>query len=158
MKNLLLIGLLLISVSCGSRTDKKAAAEERAAATTDTSALGPETERVYEGLLPAADGPGIRYRLVLHNREHSGDGTFALTMTYLEAENGKDESFDSEGKWGTLRGSKDDPNATVYQLNIGEPDKAMNFLYLKDSLVMLNDSLERAVSPLNYTLKLVGEK
>lgn len=45
---------------------------------TDTAALGPEMLRTYEGLLPAADGPGIRYELTLENREHSGDGTYRL--------------------------------------------------------------------------------
>lgn len=124
---------------------------------TDTAALGPEMLRTYEGLLPAADGPGIRYELTLENREHSGDGTYRLAMTYLEAENGRDTTFFSSGRWGTLRGTDDDPDATVYQLNIGDTTlEQINFLSYPDSLIMLGADMKRAESKLNYTLKLVS--
>lgn len=113
--------------------------------------------RTYEGLLPAADGPGIRYELTLENREHSGDGTYRLAMTYLEAENGRDTTFFSSGRWGTLRGTDDDPDATVYQLNIGDTAlEQINFLSYPDSLIMLGADMKRAESKLNYTLKLVS--
>ena len=118
--------------------------------------FGPEMLRTYEGLLPAADGPGIRYELTLENREHSGDGTYRLAMTYLEAENGRDTTFFSSGRWGTLRGTDDDPDATVYQLNIGDTTlEQINFLSYPDSLIMLGADMKRAESKLNYTLKLV---
>ena len=103
------------------------------------------------------DGPGIRYELTLENREHSGDGTYRLAMTYLEAENGRDTTFFSSGRWGTLRGTDDDPDATVYQLNIGDTTlEQINFLSYPDSLIMLGADMKRAESKLNYTLKLVS--
>ena len=105
--------LALLAASCGHRTDRSTAAPDSSkpaaaasAQATDTAALGPEMLRTYEGLLPAADGPGIRYELTLENREHSGDGTYRLAMTYLEAENGRDTTFFSSGRWGTLRGRR----------------------------------------------------
>ena len=61
------------------------------------SSLGDWQERTYEGVLPAADTPGIRYTLTVRNREYSGDGTFVLAMTYLEAGNGKDETVTYTG-------------------------------------------------------------
>lgn len=92
--------LALLAASCGHRTDRSTAAPDSSkpaaaasAQATDTAALGPEMLRTYEGLLPAADGPGIRYELTLENREHSGDGTYRLAITYFEAENGRDTTF-----------------------------------------------------------------
>ena len=152
--------LALLAASCGHRTDRSTAAPDSSkpsAQATDTAALGPEMLRTYEGLLPAADGPGIRYELTLENREHSGDGTYRLAMTYLEAENGRDTTFFSSGRWGTLRGTDDDPDATVYQLNIGDTTlEQINFLSYPDSLIMLGADMKRAESKLNYTLKLVS--
>lgn len=110
--------------------------------------------RVYEGILPCADCPGIRYDLVLENQEFVGDGTFKLKMTYLEAENGKDSDFESTGKWITLRGDADDINATVYQLNPDSMDAIMNFLVSGDSLIMLDREQKRIRSGLNYILTL----
>ena len=156
--------LALLAASCGHRTDRSTAAPDSSkpaaaasAQATDTAALGPEMLRTYEGLVPAADGPGIRYELTLENREHSGDGTYRLAMTYLEAENGRDTTFFSSGRWGTLRGTDDDPDATVYQLNIGDTTlEQINFLSYPDSLIMLGADMKRAESKLNYTLKLVS--
>ena len=150
--------LALLAASCGHRTDRSTAAPDSSkpaaaasAQATDTAALGPEMLRTYEGLLPAADGPGIRYELTLENREHSGDGTYRLAMTYL------DTTFFSSGRWGTLRGTDDDPDATVYQLNIGDTTlEQINFLSYPDSLIMLGADMKRAESKLNYTLKLVS--
>ena len=151
--------LALLAASCGHRTDRSTAAPDssKPAAAASAQALGPEMLRIYEGLLPAADGPGIRYELTLENREHSGDGTYRLAMTYLEAENGRDTTFFSSGRWGTLRGTDDDPDATVYQLNIGDTTlEQINFLSYPDSLIMLGADMKRAESKLNYTLKLVS--
>lgn len=63
--------------------------------------LGNWVEGHYTGVLPAADCPGIRYRLYVRHREHSGDGQFYLQLTYLEADNGKDAVYTYMGN-GTL--------------------------------------------------------
>lgn len=126
-----------------------------ATASSAPSASGDSTFRVYEGVLPAADGPGIRYRLTLLGKEHSGDGTFHLTTTYLEAEQGEDRSFLSQGRWRTLRGTADDSDATVLQLAPDDSTACVDFLYMTDSLEMLGSGQTRIVSPLDYTLRRV---
>lgn len=118
----------------------------------DTSAGGMVCGR-WEGLLPAASCPGIRYELTLHSREHSGDGTFRLVMTYLEAEDGKDMSYAYCGRRYTLRGMAGDDNATVWQL-AADDGNTFNFQFERDknALTLLNDKLERPQTKLNYTL------
>ena len=103
------------------------------------SSLGDWQERTYEGVLPAADTPGIRYTLTVRNREYSGDGTFVLAMTYLEAENGKDETVTYTGRRFTQRGSADDKDAVVWQL-VADDGTVFNFLVSKEgtSLTLLN--------------------
>ena len=119
------------------------------------SELGALQNRTYEGLLPAASCPGIRYSLTISSREHSGDGTFTLTMTYLEAENGEDRSYTYTGRRFTLRGMAGDENATVWQL-VADSDKGtFNFLREDDTtLTLLNDRLEKPETTLNYSLRL----
>ena len=111
----------------------------------------------YEGTLPAADCPGIRYRLNLRHREHSGDGWFLLQQTYLEAEDGKDVVYTCQGKRLTQRGTPDDSNATVWQLLPDGEGQPYNFLYENNgrSLTLLNSDFKRNESSLNFTLNKV---
>ena len=117
--------------------------------------LGAWQELHYEGILPAADCPGIRYTLTLRHREHSGDGTFQLQMTYLEAEDGKDVTFSYTGRRLTLRGIPSDADATVWQLLVdGKEKEVFNFLCEDDQmLTLLNKDFEKNDSQLNYSLK-----
>lgn len=112
--------------------------------------------RTYEGILPAASCPGIHYSLTIQNQEHSGDGTFALTMTYIEAENGKDAVFNYKGKRFTQRGDATNNDAIVWQLVADNGEDIFNFL-LEDekTLTLLNDKFEKSETSLNYSLKLV---
>lgn len=116
-------------------------------------ALGSFLVCTYEGILPAASCPGIRYTLTVRNREHSGDGTFSLTLTYLEAENGQDSSFLYTGKRFTQRGTPDDNDTTVWQFVTDDGKDTFNFLVESDSaLILLNDRFERNDSEQNHTL------
>lgn len=110
--------------------------------------------RHYVGTLPAADGPGIVYHLTLTNPAmDSTAGDFALSMTYLEAENGKDAKFDSEGQWIAVQGIPGNQSAVYYQLvESGVQPDTTNFLYMGDSVVLLGNGLQPAQSNLNYTL------
>lgn len=119
--------------------------------------LGSWVEAQYEGMLPAADGPGIRYRLHVRHREHSGDGQFLLQLTYLEAENGLDAVFTYMGKRNTLRGIPDNNDATVWQFVSDNGESIFNFLYGADgqTLTLLNERFEVPESELNYSLKKV---
>ena len=121
-------------------------------------ALGAWNEVHYEGILPAADCPGIRYQVYVRHREHSGDGYFLLRLTYLEAEQGKDVIYTYMGRRYTLRGTATDNDATVWRLVVdGDKDNVYNFLYGPDgeTLTYLNNNFEEIQSGLNYTLKRV---
>lgn len=116
--------------------------------------LGEWKKLEYEGLLPAADGMGIRYELSLRHREFSGDGYFLLSLTYLEAENGRDVTFSYMGSRVTQRGIPADNDAVVWQLIPDTGDQPFNFLFEdEETLVLLNSSFEKSRSELNYTLK-----
>lgn len=118
--------------------------------------LGKMQVHSYEGLLPAASCPGIEYKLTIRNREHSGDGTFQLILTYKEAENGEDRTFTYNGKRLTMRGIPGDGNATVWQCISDGNNQVFNFLREdENTLTLLNDKCEKAQTDLNYSLKLV---
>ena len=109
--------------------------------------------RVYKGTLPAASNPGIVYNITLYNYKNSGDGVFKAKLTYLEAENGKDVSFEFGGRQYTLKGSADDKDAIVLQfVPFDNKEEVMNFLYQGNKLTMLNKDLKQIQSSLNYTL------
>lgn len=88
--------------SCQSKANKAAEAE----ADSLSIEMAPITEvtEVYEGTLPAADGPGIDYVLTLNAATDGVDTTYTLDMTYLDAEGqGKNKTFSSKGKQQTIQ-------------------------------------------------------
>ncbi|MDO5075071.1 MAG: copper resistance protein NlpE N-terminal domain-containing protein [Bacteroidales bacterium] len=113
----------------------------------DSTATAAATDTlVFEGTVPAADGPGIQYQFTLNP-----DSSYTLVETYLEAENGKDMTQNYTGKAeavavGAEKGLK---------VALGE---GAGFLYLKQvgdsTFRLVNDSLQEAASGLNYDLKL----
>lgn len=118
--------------------------------------LGRMQMHSYKGLLPAASCPGIEYKLTIRSREHSGDGTFKLTLTYKEAENGEDRTYTYNGKRLTMRGIPGDDNATVWQCVADGNNQVFNFLREDgNTLILLNDKCEKPQTDLNYSLKLV---
>lgn len=123
--------------------------------------LGAWQRLYYKGTLPAASCPGTVYELTVKKFQHSGDGTFQLRLTYLEAENGKDTHVYYQGKLYTLRGSADNINDTVWQFIADDAaNTTFNFLYTNDgnTLTLLNAKLERADTQLNYSLQLSARK
>ncbi len=126
----------------------------RQSASDNDASLGPWEDSSYEGVLPAADCPGIRYQLDIRSRKHSGDGTFLLRLTYLEAENGKDAVYTYVGRRYTQRGIPSDKDAVVWQLVADRDEDVYNFLCDKDAqtLTLLNRDFEKNESGLNYSL------
>ena len=117
---------------------------------------GETVESSYEGILPAADCPGIRYSLTVRSAEHSGDGRFTLEMTYLEAEDGKDVTYTVEGDRFTQRGTPDDNDAVVWQLVPDDASEGRYNLLCEDGgarLTLLDADFRRIDSELNYTLE-----
>lgn len=108
----------------------------------------------YQGVLPAADCPGIRYDLRIRNRANSGDGDFLLQMTYLEAENGLDKTYTYTGRRLTFRGSAFDNNSVVWQLISDGDGPRHNFLVSDggQKLTLLTRNMDKIQSQLNYTL------
>lgn len=119
------------------------------------ASLGSWEEECYEGMLPAASCPSIRYRLTVRHRSHGGDGYYHLAMTYLEAENGKDVVYESLGRLVTQCGTPDDKDAIVWQLIGDDGNVEANFLYvpMNQTLTMLQKNFMKIESSLNYTLK-----
>ena len=92
---------------------------------------------------------------VLGKDKHSGDGVFRASLTYLEAEDGKDQTYEFCGRQYTLRGNAVDKNATVLQfVPFDKAEDTMNFLFGGDKLTMLDRELRPIDSNLNYTLQL----
>lgn len=119
----------------------------------ESAALGEMQQTTYQGLLPAASGPGIVYQLTIYNREHSGDGTFKLTLTYKEADNGKDKSFTYQGKRFTQRGIPGNNDATVWQCISDKGNETFNFLKENETtLTLLDQDFKKPQTSLNYSL------
>lgn len=115
-----------------------------------------ETSCRYVGTFPAADGPGILYdlKLIRPAGDSATAGDFALTTTYLEAENGRDAVFDWAGQWTTLLGIPGDATAQVYRLVVPEQPDTMYFLDLGNRLELLGEGLQRPRLGSLYTLVL----
>ncbi|MDE7181083.1 MAG: copper resistance protein NlpE [Muribaculaceae bacterium] len=124
-------------------------------------------DQMYTGVVPAADGPGVRYTLKLdyEDDENNLAGDYDLVETYLEADtvavNGiKDNvSFKSEGDFSVVEQNGKKYLKLVKDAKDSNP-QAVSDLYFEVSsdstLTMVNSELQPAVdSTLNYTLKLV---
>ena len=112
-------------------------ADKAAAASPSTWPFGPVSS--YSGLLPAADGPGVRWQLDLLE-----GGRYQLRETYLGR--GKGKSFDSVGV------AQYDPSKQRLQL-VGESDDTY-FVRVDDKTLRKLDIEGQPIqSSLNYSLK-----
>lgn len=143
---------LALAPGCGERAQRPARDSAVAAS--------PAAPRVrlarYIGVLPCADCSGIRTDLILFvAMDSTTPAGYLLRETYLGAKEG-DQIFESEGAWRTVHGSSTDPRATIYQLDIGQPDELRHFLRLgPDSVRQLDKDRAPIESRLNYTLNRV---
>lgn len=118
---------------------------------------GPSAITVYEGILPAADGPGIRYVLSIDQVGTDGESGYTLVTTYPDAEGpGKNKSFISKGKKEVIRKEVNNKKKTAIKLTPDDGDTPMYFAVVNDTtLRLVNDSLQEAASDLNYDIVLV---
>lgn len=152
MKKVMMIATFTAAlVSCqskGTQNNDAVAMNESvmAVAGNDSSAV-----TVYEGILPAADGPGIRYVLSVSPDGKSG---YTLVTTYLDAEGpGKNKSFTSKGKKEVIQKDVDNKKKTAIKLTPNDGDTPVYFVVVNDTtLRLVNDSLQEAVSDLNYDI------
>lgn len=130
------------------------------------SCAAEKQDQTFTGVVPAADGPGVRYTLKLDYDDDHGnrEGDYDLVETYLEADstsvNGVRDniSYRSEGDFTIVEQGGKKYLKLVKDAKDSNPQAAanLNFEVASDStLVMVNSDLQPAVSSdLNYTLKL----
>lgn len=102
----------------------------------------------YEGVLPAADCPGVIYSLTLNADIEGSDTLFMLKQTYLEAgEDGGNISFELQGVQRMREGKY-----IQLQPDNGEPQ--MNFYQVDDNTIRyVNADFQPIANGLNYDLK-----
>ena len=102
---------------------------------------------VYEGLL-------IQYVLSVDSVGPDGESGYTLVTTYLDAEGqGKNKSFTSKGKKQVIKKTVDNKQKTAYKLTPNDGDAPVYFVVVNDTtLRLVNDSLQEAVSDLNYDI------
>ena len=106
---------------------------------------------VYEGVFPCADCSGLKTELTLYrNARTYAPETYRLRETYLGKPAGTRTSM---GKWTMLRGTPDNPDATIYQLTPDKPQEVRNFLVVNDNQLRQLDRDQKEIkSGLNFTL------
>ena len=153
MKKVMMIAAIAAAlVSCQSKGNQNNGAMEDGAmvvASNDSSAVA-----VYEGILPAADGPGIQYVLSVDSIGADGECGYTLVTTYLDAAGkGQDKSFTSNGKGKVIQKNVNSKKKTAYQLTPDNGEAPVYFVVVNDTtLRLVNDSLQEAVSDLNYDI------
>ena len=153
MKKVIMLAAVVAALaSCQSKANKAAEAE----ADSLSIEMAPITEvtEVYEGTLPAADGPGIDYVLTLNAATDGVDTAYTLDMTYLDAEGqGKNKTFSSKGKQQTIQKVVNKKPTKAVKLTPNDGEAPMYFVIVNDTtLRLVNDSLQEAVSDLNYDI------
>lgn len=104
----------------------------------------------YQGMLPCADCSGLDTKLVLYTSGiNKNSGTFQLLETYT----GKnDHPFVTSGSWAVVKGNKQNPQASIYQLT----DTSSNVTYYlqvnPQSVQMLDQQKNVIKSPFKMIL------
>lgn len=147
MKRILfLLAVTALFAACnGNKNAKTASAQDSTAIdSTDTSAQNGDS-LVYEGMTPAADCEGIRYRIAMDAQKKN----FTAKEDYMETETQVKNTFYEKG---TIAPYEKNGKKGL-KFSTGKDD-ALYFVTVGDStLRMVNDELEEAVSG-NYDLKL----
>ena len=152
MKKVILLAAVVAALaSCQSKANKAAEAEADSLAVAAMTPMSDATE-VFEGTLPAADGPGIKYVLALNAMTDGPDTTYTLDLTYLDPKGG-DKTVTSTGKQQMIHKIvKKQPKKAV-KLTPSNGDAPLYFVIVNDTtLRMVNDSLQESVSDLNYDI------
>ena len=107
---------------------------------------------VFAGTIPCADCEGIEMKLTLYQDPATlASAGYTLEQTYIGR---TDSTFNEQGEWDYLRGNDEDPNATIYGLNLDKPKEDQTY-FLKvgdDKVTMLDPEMNPIQSNLNYTL------
>lgn len=144
---ILLATAAMLAACNGNKTAKTTSSNDSTAdsTVTDTTDQAGGDSLVYEGVTPAADCEGIRYRIAMDTQKKN----FTAKEDYMETETQVKNTFYEKGTIApyTKNGKKG------LKFSTGKDD-ALYFLAVGDStLRMVNDELEEGVSG-NYDLKL----
>jgi hypothetical protein len=145
---LMAAAVAMLAACNGNKNAKTAAAQDSTATasdTNDTTTQAGSDSLVYEGMTPAADCEGIRYRIAMDAQKKN----FTAKEDYMETETQVKNTFYEKGTIApyTKNGKKG------LKFSTGKDD-ALYFVTVGDStLRMVNAELEEAVSG-NYDLKL----
>ena len=89
-----------------------------------------------------ADCEQMIWSLVLRQDPQTGTPTsFSLKSSYGMSRQGSNDllgggtSVSMEGKWTITKGTKNDPDAIVYQINPADPQRTISFLRINDDLI-----------------------
>jgi copper homeostasis protein (lipoprotein) len=112
----------------------------------------------FAGILPCADCAGILTELHLYAEQPSRRPTrYELVETFLGTQEGN-RSIGTTGPWSRLRGSANDPDAAVVQIDLGRIDALKNFLRIGDSeLRLLDRNRQEIFSAAPHSLHRVSE-
>lgn len=145
---LLAIAVIAMMARCGSKCCKPAAntAADSSAAVCDSASVATDS-LVYEGMVPAADCAGIRYRIAMDARKKN----FTMKEDYMESDTKVKGSFNEKG---TVEPYSKNGKKGI-KLSTGNNGPELYFVSVGDStLRMVNDDLEESVTASNYDLKL----
>ena len=101
----------------------------------------------YTGILPCADCAGIRTDLWIYAEQPSGEASrYGLRETYIGTRGG-DRTVERAGRLAVIRGTANDREATVYQLESDRADARRNFVRAGDNELRLLDREKRELPP-----------
>lgn len=95
---------------------------------------------VYEGVLPATNGPGIEYVLAVDSISPNGESEYTMIATYLDADGpGKHKSFVSKGKKQVVEKQVNDKPKTAYKLTPDDGNEPLYFVVINDTTLRLSN-------------------
>ena len=149
-KIMLMVAACAAMVAC---TNGKTTANNESKDSTQDSSVAADSA-VYEGMTPAADVAGIKYRVALAQDSTNG---FSVSESYMKSDTEADTTYNYTGKYQIVKKDVKGKSNTYYQFELGKDNKT-NFLVVNDSTLRLvnSDFEEPAVNSkdMNYDLKL----
>lgn len=98
--------------------------------------------RIYDGTLIVESHRKVEFQLTIYNYKYSGDGVYQL-IKIKRHDNLQQLSNTNYGRVYTLRSDATNIDTVVYQLVPFDGSSLVNFLYLGNQLLHLNQKLER---------------
>ncbi|MDP4240723.1 MAG: copper resistance protein NlpE [Bacteroidota bacterium] len=150
MKNIFCFIFILALTACsGGLNNKNSASNDQ------IKLFGGSSVSVYEGTLPCSDCQGIKTTLTLYQNKAKKQNTYKLQEIYIGQND--DKAFETDGTWVAVKGTKEDPNAIVYQLSVQNEDPedsdVINYLVVdKNTIKLLDEEMNQYESKANYNL------